>query len=47
VKPKVGGATFFSYRGKDGKMDDAGYTEHSGCPILEGTYVNNKTYDVI
>lgn len=35
VKPTVGSATFFSYRGSDGKMDD-GYTEHSGCPVLEG-----------
>jgi hypothetical protein len=35
VKPTVGSATFFSYRGSDGRMDD-GYTEHSGCPVLEG-----------
>jgi hypothetical protein len=28
-------ATFFSYKGPDGRMDD-GYTEHSGCPVLEG-----------
>lgn len=35
VKPKVGTATFFSYMGPDGRMDD-GYTEHSGCPVLEG-----------
>jgi len=35
VKPKNGQATFFSYRGDDGRMDE-GYTEHSGCPVLEG-----------
>lgn len=35
VKPKVGAATFFSYRGADGRMDD-GFTEHSGCPVVEG-----------
>eukprot|EP00597_Dinobryon_sp_UTEXLB2267_P001210 CAMPEP_0170073820 /NCGR_PEP_ID=MMETSP0019_2-20121128/11196_1 /TAXON_ID=98059 /ORGANISM="Dinobryon sp., Strain UTEXLB2267" /LENGTH=398 /DNA_ID=CAMNT_0010283649 /DNA_START=109 /DNA_END=1305 /DNA_ORIENTATION=- len=35
VKPTVGTATFFSYMGPDGRMDD-GYTEHSGCPVLEG-----------
>jgi hypothetical protein len=36
VKPKRGSVTFFSYKGPDGRMDD-GYTEHSGCPVLEGT----------
>jgi len=35
VKPTVGQATFFSYKGADGRMDD-GYTEHSGCPVIEG-----------
>lgn len=35
VKPKPGMATFFSYKGTDGRMDD-GLTEHSGCPVLEG-----------
>lgn len=35
VKPKKGMATFFSYKGPDGKMDIA-HTEHSGCPVLEG-----------
>jgi len=35
VVPKRGQATFFSYKGPDGRMDD-GYTEHSGCPVLEG-----------
>ena len=35
VKPTAGSATFFSYKGLDGYMDD-GYTEHSGCPVLEG-----------
>jgi len=35
VKPLAGQATFFSYKGLDGVMDD-GYTEHSGCPVIEG-----------
>lgn len=35
VRPKSGMATFFSYVGADGRMDD-GLTEHSGCPVLEG-----------
>ena len=35
VKPKPLAAAFFSYMGPDGRMDD-GYTEHSGCPVLEG-----------
>ena len=36
VKPDKGLATFFSYKGSDGMMDD-GFTEHSGCPVLEGS----------
>eukprot|EP01040_Poterioochromonas_malhamensis_P013026 gene13026-14285_t len=35
VRPKLGSATFFSYKGADGRMDD-GYTEHTGCPVKEG-----------
>ena len=35
IKPKKGMATFFTYKGLDGFTDD-GYTEHSGCPVLEG-----------
>ena len=35
VKPVKNAAAFFSYYGSDGIMDD-GYTEHSGCPVLEG-----------
>lgn len=35
VKPRSGMGTFFSYKGPDGRMDE-GYTEHSGCPVLEG-----------
>lgn len=38
VKPSAGTATFFSYKGSDGRMDD-GYTEHSGCPVLDGEKV--------
>lgn len=35
VKPTPGMVTFFTYKGLDGVMDD-GYTEHSGCPVIEG-----------
>jgi hypothetical protein len=35
IKPKKGMVTFFAYKGPDGKMDE-GYTEHSGCPVVEG-----------
>ena len=35
VKPRSGTATFFSYKGADGRMDE-GLTKHSGCPVLEG-----------
>jgi hypothetical protein len=35
VKPERNSATFFSYKGPDGRMDE-GYTEHSGCPVIEG-----------
>lgn len=36
VKPKVGQAVFFSYKGnRYGRMDD-GLTEHSGCPVKVG-----------
>uniref|UniRef100_A0A7S0KAA4 Fe2OG dioxygenase domain-containing protein n=1 Tax=Leptocylindrus aporus TaxID=1398097 RepID=A0A7S0KAA4_9STRA len=35
IKPLSGMATFFSYMGSDGVMDD-GFTEHSGCPVTKG-----------
>ena len=35
VKPKKGMGAFFSYKGSDGVMD-TGFTEHSGCPVIEG-----------
>ena len=35
VRPQPGMATFFSYRGLDGKMDE-GFTEHSGCRVVDG-----------
>jgi hypothetical protein len=35
VKPKKNDVTFFTYKGTDGKMDP-GYTEHSGCPVVQG-----------
>ena len=36
VKPTNGQAVFFSYRGENGTMD-VELTEHSGCPVVEGT----------
>ena len=44
MKPSVGTATFFSYKGSDGRMDD-GYTEHSGCPVLDGEKVSDNDDD--
>eukprot|EP00978_Attheya_sp_CCMP212_P012042 scaffold29883_cov48-Attheya_sp.AAC.1 len=35
VKPTLGSAVFFSYLGEDGNMDNQ-FTEHSGCPVIEG-----------
>ena len=35
VKPRKGDVTFFAYKGEDNKMD-TGFTEHSGCPVVEG-----------
>lgn len=35
VRPKKRSAVFFSYMGLDGIMDN-GFTEHSGCPVIEG-----------
>ena len=35
VKPIKHAATLFLYKGEDGIMD-AGYTKHSGCPVVEG-----------
>lgn len=36
VKPTKGGAVFFSYVDPETKTMDKGFTEHSGCPVLEG-----------
>lgn len=36
VKPEVGMATFFTYKDPKGTRMDEGYTEHSGCPVIEG-----------
>ena len=35
MRPKLGAAAFFASMGPDGTMDD-GFTEHSGCPVVEG-----------
>jgi len=36
VKPTSGGAVFFSYIDPEKGTTDKGFTEHSGCPVLEG-----------
>lgn len=36
VKPKKYAATFFSYIDPDTMKMDDGFTEHSGCPVVEG-----------
>jgi hypothetical protein len=36
VVPKPNAATFFSYIGFDDKINDKGFTTHSGCPVYEG-----------
>ena len=36
VKPTTGGAVFFSYIDVEKRITDKGFTEHSGCPVLEG-----------
>ena len=36
VKPKAGSAVFFSYIDPEELVMDTGFTEHSGCPVLEG-----------
>ena len=35
VKPVKNAATFFTYMGEDGIMDN-GFSEHSGCPVFKG-----------
>ncbi|GAX10314.1 hypothetical protein FisN_3Lh517 [Fistulifera solaris] len=37
VKPTTGAGIFFSYIDPDTLVMDSGYTEHSGCPVFEGT----------
>jgi len=36
VVPEEGSATFFSYVDPETMMMDNGFTEHSGCPVIEG-----------
>lgn len=36
IVPVVGSATFFSYIDPDSMTMDNGFTEHSGCPVVEG-----------
>jgi len=36
VKPATGGAVFFSYIDPDTLIIDKGFTEHSGCPVIQG-----------
>lgn len=37
VKPEVGTAAFFSYLNAETMEKEAGFTSHSGCPVIEGT----------
>lgn len=37
VKPEKGSAVFFSYIDPVTKTMDSGFTEHSGCPVFEGS----------
>jgi hypothetical protein len=37
VKPERANAVFFSYIDPDTLTMDTGFTEHSGCPVYEGT----------
>ena len=37
VHPTKGNAIFFSYINPETKIMDSGFTEHSGCPVIEGT----------
>mmetsp|Transcript_27560 Transcript_27560/g.57663 ORF Transcript_27560/g.57663 Transcript_27560/m.57663 type:complete len:196 (+) Transcript_27560:87-674(+) len=37
IKPKAGDALFFSYMDPETKVHDTFFTEHSGCPVYEGT----------
>jgi len=36
IKPKVGSGTFFSYIDPETMRMDLGFTEHSGCPVIQG-----------
>eukprot|EP00549_Striatella_unipunctata_P025799 CAMPEP_0118697962 /NCGR_PEP_ID=MMETSP0800-20121206/14882_1 /TAXON_ID=210618 ORGANISM="Striatella unipunctata, Strain CCMP2910" /NCGR_SAMPLE_ID=MMETSP0800 /ASSEMBLY_ACC=CAM_ASM_000638 /LENGTH=93 /DNA_ID=CAMNT_0006597621 /DNA_START=19 /DNA_END=300 /DNA_ORIENTATION=- len=36
VVPKMGSATYFAYINPENEVMDAGFTEHSGCPVLAG-----------
>lgn len=36
VVPEAGSATFFSYIDPETMRMDTGFTEHSGCPVIEG-----------
>jgi hypothetical protein len=36
VKPRKGDAIFFSYMNPETMIMDNGFTEHSGCPVIEG-----------
>mmetsp|Transcript_34953 Transcript_34953/g.71468 ORF Transcript_34953/g.71468 Transcript_34953/m.71468 type:complete len:344 (-) Transcript_34953:429-1460(-) len=36
IVPKKGSATFFSYIDPETMKMDSGFTEHSGCPVIEG-----------
>lgn len=37
IKPAVGSGIFFSYIDPETRLMDSGFTEHSGCPVFEGS----------
>ena len=37
IKPEPGAGIFFSYIDPETRLMDKGFTEHSGCPVYEGT----------
>ena len=37
IKPEFGSDIFFSYIDPETKLMDKGFTEHSGCPVFEGS----------
>jgi len=39
IKPVSGSAIFFSYMDPQTMTTDKGFSQHSGCPVYEGTWI--------